>query len=175
MFFPIFVSFVILQRFVELFIAKKNEKKMLALGATEYDRSAYKYIVLMHTFFFLSLFAEYYFLERDLNYYWPLFLGLFVAAQVLRYWVIAALGIFWNTRIIILKGSTLIKKGPYLHFRHPNYAAVTTEIAVIPLMFSCFYTAIVFSIINIFVLKRRIEIEEAKLDELTINETKITE
>lgn len=173
MFFPLFVSFVILQRIVELFIAKKNEKKMLSLGAVEYDRPAYKYIVVMHTLFFLSLFAEYYLLFGILNHYWPLFFGLFLAAQFLRYWVISTLGVYWNTRIIILKGSTLIKKGPFLHFRHPNYAAVTTEIAVIPLMFSCFYTAIVFSIINIFVLKRRIAIEESRLEELTLDETKI--
>lgn len=175
MFFTVFVTVVIFQRLIELFIARKNEKKMLALGAVEYDGSSYKYIVLMHSLFILSLIAEYYFLHRTLNYYWPLFLGLFIAAQILRYWVIYTLGIYWNTKIIILKGSTLIKKGPYLHFRHPNYAAVTTEIAVIPLLFSCFYTAIVFSIINIFVLKRRIAVEETKLAELTLSDNNITE
>jgi methyltransferase len=145
------------------------------MGAIEYDRPAYKYIVIMHSFFILSLVSEYYFLHRVLNYYWPLFLGMFIAAQALRYWVISTLGVYWNTRIIILKGSKLIKKGPFMHFKHPNYAAVTTEIAVIPLMFSCFYTAIIYSIINIFVLKRRIAIEETKLAELTLSENNIKE
>lgn len=163
MFFWVFISFVILQRLAELFIAKRNEIKMLQKGAVEIDRAGYKYIVLMHSLFFISVILEKNIFERQINQYRIIFLTLFILAQLLRYWSIVSLGEYWNTRIIILKGSRLIKKGPYRFLNHPNYIAVITELAVISLLFSCYITAIIFTILNIFVIKRRIKIEEESL------------
>ncbi len=169
MLFYTLIGFVVLQRLIELLIAKKNEKKSLAAGGIEYDKSGYKIIVVMHILFFISLFAEYYYSERVLNKFWIIFLILFIAAQGLRYWAIISLGSMWNTRIIIVPGSPLVKHGPYKYFKHPNYMAVITELAVIPFMFSCFITAVVFSSVNLFLLKRRIEIEENVLEQLNSN------
>ncbi len=166
MFFYILIGFVILQRLVELVIAKRNEKISLAKGGKEFDRKGYVFIVIMHILFFISLFAEKLYFERTLNKFWIIFLILFIAAQALRYWAIISLGYHWNTRIIIIPGSILISKGPYRYFKHPNYMAVITELAVIPFMFSCFFTAVIFSSVNLLLLKRRIEIEETALEEL---------
>jgi len=166
MLFYILIGFVILQRLVELVIARRNEKKSLAAGGIEYDKKGYSGIVIMHIMFFISLFAEYFYFEHTLNKFWVIFLILFIAAQVLRYWAIISLGSLWNTRIIIVPGSKLVQSGPYKHFRHPNYMAVITELAVIPLMFSCFFTAIIFSYVNLLLLKRRIAIEEKVLEGL---------
>lgn len=167
MFFWLFIAFVILQRLAELIIAKRNEKRMLAKGAVEFDRDGYKFIVLMHTLFFLSLLSEKIYFNRGLNAYWIILIILFFLAQLLRYWAIISLGEFWNTRIIVLKGKPLIKKGPYRFLSHPNYMAVITEIAVIPLIFSCYITAIVFSVLNLLAITRRIKIEDAALKTLT--------
>ncbi|NOS83624.1 MAG: hypothetical protein HOP31_00660 [Ignavibacteria bacterium] len=167
MFFYIIVGLVIIQRLVELVIAKKNEKKSLAAGGIEYDKKGYSGIVIMHVMFFISLFAEYFYFEHTLNKFWIIFLFLFIAAQGLRYWAIISLGNLWNTRIIIVPGSKLVKSGPYKYFKHPNYMAVVTELAVLPLIFSCFFTAIVFSAVNLLLLKRRITIEENALEELS--------
>lgn len=172
MLFYILTGLVILQRLVELFIAKRNEKISFAKGGKEYDKSGYIVIVIMHIFFFISIFAEKFYFERTLNKYWIIFLLLFIAAQGLRYWAIISLGSQWNTRIIIIPGSNLVKHGPYKYFKHPNYMAVITELAVLPLMFSCFFTALIFSSLNLFLLKRRIEIEETALEELIQKETK---
>lgn len=161
-----FTGFVILQRLTELFIAKRNAGIMFGRGAEEIDRKGYKYVVMMHILFFISLITEKIILQTILSPLWYLFLIFFLLAQVFRYWSIISLGSFWNTRIIILKGSKLIHRGPYKYFTHPNYLAVITEIAVIPLIFSCYITAGVFSLLNIFVLRRRIKIEEASLKEL---------
>jgi methyltransferase len=169
MFFPLFLGFVILQRLAELVIAKRNAREMFLKGAVEYDSWQYKYIVIMHTCFFISLVLEKIFLNRGLNQYWWIFFSLFLAAQILRYWAIASLGTFWNTRIIILPGSSLVKKGPYRFLKHPNYAAVITELAAIPLIFSCYITAAVFTILNFFALKHRIKIEELALRTLDKN------
>jgi methyltransferase len=161
------VFFVIFQRLVELFIAKRNAAILFAKGAKETDSIGYRYIVAMHVCFFISLILENNLLSRTLNKYWYIFFGLFAAAQVLRYWSIISLGHFWNTRIIVLKGSGLVSKGPYKYLSHPNYIAVVTELAAIPLIFSCYITAIVFSILNLFVLRRRIRIEKEALNDLT--------
>jgi methyltransferase len=168
MFFLIFIITVILQRLAELIIAKRNEKKLFSLGAIEYDSAGYKVIVAMHTMFFISLIAEYVFLRKGigLSSFWiPLFI-LFLFTQFIRYWALASLGEFWNTRIIILAGSPRIRKGPYKFLDHPNYAAVIIELAVIPLMFDCYITAIVFTAANLLVLKRRIKIENQALAQL---------
>jgi methyltransferase len=166
-FFWFFIGFILLQRLTELVLAKRNKKIMLAKGAVEFDKAGYRLIVLMHVLFFISLTAERNYLHRGLNDNWILLIALFALAQVLRYWAITTLGEFWNTKIIVLKGSEIIKKGPYKYLNHPNYTAVITEIAVIPLIFSCYITAIVFSVLNLIALRRRIKIEEAALKTLT--------
>jgi methyltransferase len=163
-----FLGFVILQRLIELVIAKRNAKVSFSKDAVEIDAPGYKYIVLMHTLFLISLILEKLIIQPGLNFLWYLFLILFLIAQFLRYWSIVSLGDFWNTRILIVKGSKLVKKGPYKFFAHPNYLAVITEIAVIPLIFSCYITAIVFSILNIFILSRRVKIEDNALREFCL-------
>lgn len=159
-------GFVIVQRIAELFRAKRNEKLAFTAGGVEFDRGGYKAIVLMHTCFFLSLIAEYLYFDPGVNKYWYVYFALFLAAQVLRYWTITSLGTKWNTRIIIVPGSSLVTKGPFRYMKHPNYAAVITELLVIPMMFSCYITAGVFTVLNLLVLKRRIRIEEQALAQL---------
>jgi methyltransferase len=87
-------------------------------------------------------------------------------AQLLRYWAIRSLGKFWNTRILIVPGERLVTMGPYRYLKHPNYVSVIIEIAVIPLIFSCYITAAVFTVLNILALRRRIKIEESALSRL---------
>lgn len=163
MYFWIFVSLVVIQRLVELNIAKRNERKLLEKGAAEIDKNGYRFIVLMHTAFFVSIMFEKNLFDTNLNANWIYIIIIFAAAQLLRYWAISSLGIYWNTKIIVLKGSPLVKKGPYKYLKHPNYVSVAVELAAIPLMFSCYLTAIVFSVLNLFVLQRRIRIEEKAL------------
>lgn len=163
MFFWIFITFLIVQRLAELVIAKRNEKKMFAKGAVEHDKEGYKWIVAMHTLFFISLIVEKIFFVRELSPLWIIFLPMFIITQFGRYWVITSLGEYWNTRIIVLKDSEIIKKGPYKFFKHPNYIIVCIELVVIPLLFSCYFTAIIFTILNLILLSRRIKIENRAL------------
>ncbi len=98
-----------------------------------------------------------------LNSYWIIFAALLGVAQFLRYWAIKSLGVYWNTKILVLPNHQLINRGPYKYLRHPNYIAVIVEIAVIPLLFSCYITAIVYSVIDLLLLNRRVRIEEMVL------------
>jgi len=166
--FSIFLLFVISQRLIELLIAKRNERILKAQGGIEFDKNGYRVIVIMHVVFFVSLICEKVFLSRMLNSYWIIFAALFGVAQFLRYWAIKSLGVYWNTKILVLPNHKLVIAGPYKFLRHPNYLAVIVEIAVIPLIFSCYLTACIFSVINFILLRRRIKIEENALRKTSI-------
>ena len=164
--FWIIITILPIQRLLELLIARRNENFVKSKGAKEYDVKGYKVIVLMHIAFFISLISEYIFFGKDLSHYWVLLLITFLVAQILRYWAISALGHYWNTKILVTPNTQPINQGPYKYTRHPNYLAVIVEIAVIPLLFSCYFTAVFFSLLNLIVLRRRIRIEEQALSTL---------
>ena len=166
MIFYCILAFVIIQRFVELRIAKRNEKAMLAKGAYEVGASHYKYMILLHTSFFISFLVEVAFFKSIFTPYYAL-LAVFIVLQLLRVWCLASLGTFWNTKIIILPGANVVVKGPYAFIRHPNYLIVCLEIAVLPLMFQAYVTAILFTILNLIMLSVRIPMEEKALKEAT--------
>jgi isoprenylcysteine carboxyl methyltransferase (ICMT) family protein YpbQ len=63
----------------------------------------------------------------------PGFVIAFLLLQVARYWVLATLGRGGRTRVIIVPGAPLVESGPYRLMRHPNYAIVAVELALVPL------------------------------------------
>jgi methyltransferase len=163
MFFSIFISLVILQRIAELRIANKNEKWMKANGGFEVGSEHYKYIVLVHVLFFLSLIFEVSYFNKVISPLWIVFILFFALAQALRVWSLLSLGRFWNTKIIIMPNVNIISTGPYKFIRHPNYLVVVIELLVIPLIYNAYWTAIIFTILNMFALSIRIPIEENAL------------
>ena len=167
MLFWILIGLVIIQRLVELRIAKRNEQRLKSSGAIEAGASHYPFMVAMHSSFFICLIAEVLFTDRPLSPAWPVLLAIFLAMQVLRVWCLATLGKFWNTKIIILPGANVVKRGPYKWLRHPNYVIVTTELLVFPLIFQAYFTAIVFMALNAWMLSVRIPAEERALREVT--------
>jgi methyltransferase len=160
MYFILFISFLILQRLSELYISSRNEKWLLSQGAVQYGQSHYPYMVAMHTLFIVSIIAEY--IWGDYAEFSPLFLILFLLVLSFKFWALSSLGKFWNTKIYRVPGVYPIKKGPYKIFKHPNYGEVVCEIAIIPLVFNLYYTAIVFSLLNVAMLTVRIR-EENKV------------
>ncbi|ASS96457.1 isoprenylcysteine carboxyl methyltransferase family protein [Peribacillus simplex] len=167
MIFAIFIILIAIQRLVELNIAKQNEKQLKVAGAVEYGESHYRWMVLMHLSFFIVLIIEVVVLERDVAGLWPIWLTLFIIAQTGRIWVIRSLGKHWNTKIIVVPDADVVIKGPYKYFKHPNYIIVATEIIVISLLFNAYYTAIIFSLLNVWMMTVRIPLEEKALKEHT--------
>ena len=167
-FFFILFIIVVLQRLLEVVYARFNERRMKAQGAIEAGQEHYKWIVLLHVLFFLSLLMEIvYVTEGELAPFWPVALAVFVIAQVLRVWTLYSLGPFWSTKIIVLPGAKKVKRGPYRWLPHPNYLIVALEIASLPLIFGGWRTAIVFSIANaLLLLLVRIPAEERALQQL---------
>ena len=93
----------------------------------------------------------------------PVYLALFIVVQMARFWVLATLGRRWTIRILVMPGERLVARGPYRWLRHPNYAVVSGEIAIVPLALGMPIYALVFSILNAAVLAIRIPAENAAL------------
>lgn len=157
------IAFIIIQRLVELKIAKQNEIWMKSKGGVEVGQKHYKWFVIVHILFFVSILIETTINESGGNPFLSLLLILFILTQVGRFWCIQSLGRFWNTKIITLPGVALIKRGPYKYVKHPNYIIVAAELIIIPLIFGAVLTAIIFPIVHLILLKTRIPTENKAL------------
>jgi len=153
------LGLVILQRTAELGFAATNTRRLREAGAVEFDARGYPWFILLHGAWLGSLFLL---VPADAAPSWPL-LAIFAALQLGRMWVIETLGQRWTTRIIVPPGARLIEGGPYRYLRHPNYAIVMAEIAVLPLAFGAIAIALVFSALNLALICRRIAIEDRAL------------
>jgi methyltransferase len=159
--FIFFISFLIIQRLAELYVSSKNEKWLLRNGAIEYGKEHYPYIVLLHTLFIISLIAEYIWrTDAEANYF---FIVLFFVLIIIKVMVISTLGHYWNTKIYKVPGTRPVATGIYKYIKHPNYIIVICEIAIIPLAFHLYYTAVIFTILNTIMLTIRIKKENEVL------------
>ena len=158
--------FVTLQRLLELILAQRNTRRLMAKGAHEEGRSHYPVMVALHAAWLATLWALGW--NQPVN---LILIGLFALMQIARIWVIASLGGRWTTRIIVLPGASLVAAGPFRFVRHPNYCIVTAEIALLPLALGLPLVALVFSVLNAAMLRVRIARENealAKVAELPL-------
>jgi len=155
------VGLVALQRLAELFIARRNTRRLLAEGGVEIGAGHYPLIVLTHVTWLAAVLVL---VPPQAPVNWSL-LGLFVLLQLARAWVLVSLGQFWTTRIITAPGLPLVRRGPYRYLRHPNYVIVVAEIAILPLIFSAWWIALAFSVLNGILLVHRVRIENRVLAE----------
>lgn len=150
--FIVFAVVVLIQRLVELNIARRNVERMLAQGGREYGAAHYPLIIAIHLAWYIAWIVESLLRGPHLNALWPLWLALYVLAEIFRYWVIATLGPYWCMRILTVPGLQRIQHGPYRYFAHPNYLVVTVELFVIPMIFNALLTAILFTLLYLIAL-----------------------
>lgn len=153
------------ERFVELGVSARNARWAFARGGRESGRGHFPPMVALHTGLIAACALE------------PLLAGrpfvaalavpctvLALAAQGLRWWCIRTLGRRWNTRIVVVPGLPLVRRGPYRMLPHPNYVAVALEGVVLPLVASAWLTASAFTVLNaVLLLGFRIPAEERAL------------
>ena len=94
----IVLGLVALQRLGELALAARNTRDLRAAGAIELDAGGYPLLVLLHAAWLLSLALL---VPASAAPSWPL-LAVFAALQLGRLWVIASLGRYWTTRLVVL-------------------------------------------------------------------------
>ena len=161
-----FVALMALQRVLELLLSRRHERALRAKGAYECGAGHYPVIFGLHAGWLVSTLVEGWVWGTELSILWPFWLALFVGGQALRYWAILSLGERWTTRVVILPGVPLVKRGPYKHVQHPNYLAVALEIFSAPLIFGASFTALAFTLLNVGVLLLRIQTEARALREV---------
>lgn len=153
------------ERIAELVVAKRHATWAFARGGIESGKRHYPPMVALHSALLVACVLEVWIAGRPFLPWlgWTAF-TLVLASQALRWWCIATLGNLWNTRIIVVPGVDLVRRGPYRFLRHPNYIAVAVEGAALPLVHSAWVTALAFTVLNaILLLGFRIPAEEKAL------------
>jgi methyltransferase len=151
-------------RLVELIVAQRNTARLRAIGGIEFGRAHYPLIVALHVAWLAGL----WFLGGDHDVDRGL-LAIFILLQGARLWTIASLGSRWTTRVIVVPGAPLVSRGPYRLMRHPNYAIVVVEIAIVPLALGLPAFAVAFSLMNATLLCWRIHVENAALKMISVH------
>lgn len=162
--YAVLLGLVALERLAELILSTRHAAWALARGGVEYGRGHYPPMVALHSALLVACVAEAHFANREFLPWlgWPM-LAVVVLAQGLRWWCIATLGRQWNTRVVVVPGLSLVRSGPYRWFRHPNYVAVVAEGVALPLVHTSWVTAVVFTVLNAWLLTVRIRTEDAAL------------
>jgi methyltransferase len=151
-------AFVLLQRLGELALAKRNTARLLREpGAYEAGAGHYPMMVALHAAW-LAAVAWAAWQADGVVWGWA---ALFLALQAGRLWVLASLGRYWTTRIIVVPGAPLVRRGPYRWLKHPNYIVVAGEIAALPLALGAWEIAAAFTLLNAAMLTVRIRAEAA--------------
>jgi methyltransferase len=159
---------VAVERLAEVVVAECNRAWSRLHGGVEFGTRHYPAMVILHTGLLLGCLIEPIALHRPFfpALGWPM-VTIVLAAQTLRWWCIATLNHQWNTRVIVIPGAPRIGGGPYRFVPHPNYVAVIAEGFALPLVHTAWITALVFSIMNAWLLRTRIQVENAALASLT--------
>jgi methyltransferase len=155
------------QRLGELWLCRRNRLRLLARGGREVRHDTYRTMVALHALFLAFLGVESYPWRAPADTRTWTCLAALAAVTALRYWTIASLGEYWNTRVVVVPGTHLVRTGPYRLLRHPNYLVIVLEFLLLPLLMRAPMTLILFSIANLAVLRQRIRIEEEALREAT--------
>ncbi len=150
---------ILLQRGIEELISRSNTARLLAAGGREAGADFYAVVAITHLGWIAGLFLL---IAPDAPVFWPL-IGLYLALQLVRYWVIGTLGRHWTHRIITLDGLALVRHGPYRLVRHPNYLITLIETALLPLCFGAWELAAIMTAIWAGVLRYKIRLEDEAL------------
>ncbi|HEX2711111.1 MAG TPA: isoprenylcysteine carboxylmethyltransferase family protein [Candidatus Acidoferrales bacterium] len=150
-----------LGRLVEVRLSARNQRRLAAQGAVKVPEPHFPWMVLLHAGVLGSAALEVLLLRRPLILALALPMGiLFVLANALRWWVIASLAQHWNVQLMDSTRLGIVTSGPYRWIRHPNYVAVFVELIALPLVHTAWLTAVWASAVNLWVLRRRLALEE---------------
>ena len=158
------VALVVVIRFAELRVARRNRAWAMERGGVESGAQHYPVMVSLHTALFAGCLLEVPLADRSFLPWlgWPM-LALLAGAHALRGWCIRTLGPQWNTRVIRVPNAPLVSGGPYRWLRHPNYVAVVVEGFALPLVHTAWVTALAFTVLNALLLRVRLRVENEAL------------
>ncbi|HVV51072.1 MAG TPA: isoprenylcysteine carboxylmethyltransferase family protein [Polyangia bacterium] len=151
-------------RLVELTISRRHQRALAEKGAAPLPEPIFRAMVAVHTGVIAGAALEVLALHRPYVAALGLpALALVVLANLLRFWVIATLGVHWNVRVVRSMPLGVVTSGPYRFVRHPNYLAVFVELAALPLVHGATLTAAAGTLLHAVILRRRVALEESVL------------
>jgi methyltransferase len=151
-------------RLAELRISRRHQQQLVARGAAKVHEPRFRWMVLLHTSVLIGAAFEVVILKRP---FLPvlatgMFL-IFLAANAVRWWVIRTLGDHWNVQVVDSTRLGVVTSGPFRFVRHPNYAAVFSEMVALPLIHTAWITALAGAVAHAVVLAQRLSTEERVL------------
>lgn len=158
------ILFYIFERLIELVVSARNKVLLKKEGELKIlNKNESLQMKLFHTSWFLLLIYESSsekILSGNIFY---IIAAILVVAQIIRWVAIFTLGRYWSVDVYEMKKHAVINSGLYSYIKHPNYLAVIMELFFLPLLLGCPVTLVLGSVVNLFILKRRIAMEEGAL------------
>jgi methyltransferase len=93
-------------------------------------------------------------------------LAVLLLAQGVRWQSQRQLGTYWTTLPACWRGQRLQTSGLYRHLKHPNYWAVAAEVLAFPAAGGAWWSWLLLNCVHPIVLGRRVQIENAALQQL---------
>lgn len=147
----------------ELWLSKRNERRLLAHGALAPPDPPYPTMRWAYPLVFLAMGGEGVLVGPLPSTLSMVGGAVFAVAKALKYWAVASLGDRWTFRIFVLPGAPLVTSGPYRLVRHPNYLAVVGELVGVALLVGARFTGPISVLLFGWLLWRRIDAEERAL------------
>jgi len=150
-----------MSRLIELRLSRTNQRALAARGIAMATEPHFHWMVLLHAGVLTGSALEVALAKRP----WVPVLAIpmaliLVGANLLRWWVIRTMAGHWNVRVMDSVRLGVVSEGPFRWIRHPNYVAVFLELEAIPLLHSAWVTALVGGFLLLWVLGRRLAVEE---------------
>jgi methyltransferase len=158
------LALVGLERLVELWISRRNQKKLEKQGVRKVAEPHFRWLVFMHGGILACAAAEVLLLRRPLIPSLAIAMSvLFVFSNALRWWVIRTLAGLWNVEVMASSRVGIVTSGPYRWVRHPNYVGVVMEVPALPMIHTAWITALAGTLAYLEILRRRVRLEEGVL------------
>lgn len=147
----------------ESVLAARHDRVLRGRGAVEPATDVYRVMQIAYPACFAAMTAEAWLRGADVDAMFVTGALVFAAAKGLKYWAIATLGERWTFRVLVPPGSALVRRGPYRWLRHPNYVAVTGELAGYAVMTQAALSGVAALILFVLLMLARIRVEEQAL------------
>jgi len=147
----------------ESIVSRANERELRTLGAIEPSGDVYRAMAWTYPLAFVSMGFEGGWFGPAAGATTLAGAGVFIAAKMLKFWAITALGGRWTFRVLVPPGVPLVTHGPYAWLRHPNYVAVIGELAGFAMLVGAPVSGIVSAAGFGSLIWRRIAVEEQAL------------
>ena len=146
-------------------LSRYNEVKLKKFNhAREVNPKESLRMKIFHILWFIGLIVEVNFKKTmQSNLISFLFFIILGSCLIIRIHSMKKLKQFWTIKVLSMQGQKVATEGMYKYIRHPNYGIVILEFIFLPLLFKAYFTMIMFSFLNLFVVYKRIELEERTL------------